>query len=225
MSRPRSAPLRRSALAALAALAALTLPAGARAQDRPLSATLRSADAKIDWTNLRRDERLRVLRRWSRAPRPFDDLVARVADRLAIRRSSSAELAQGNHTDQEIGGAGAAWEVNLSPAVLDNAGKLDAHITLHELGHVIDGVLIDDAARARIFTVLARSPAWQPCWAMPLGSSSRCVRAPEMFADQFAFWATGRRDVRSSYNVPPLLHRAQFGRLMQGVVAGHLGDA
>src|SRR5262245_18057472 len=107
MNRPRSALQRRSVLAAFVALAALALPSGARAHERPLSATLRSADAKIDWTNLRRDERMRVLRRWGRAPRAFDDLVARIADRLANRRSSSTELAEGNHTDQEIGGAGA----------------------------------------------------------------------------------------------------------------------
>jgi hypothetical protein len=46
---------------------------------------------------------------------------------------------------------------------------------------------------------------------MPPGSSSRCVRSNEIVADQFAFWATGRRGVRSSYGVPPLLHRAELG--------------
>lgn len=213
------------AAAALVLVAVLAIAASAGAADRPLSATLRKADARIDWTNVRPDERLRVLRRWAHAPRPFDVLVAGVADRLAIRRGSVTELAQGNHTDLQIGGAGATWEINLSTDVLRNATKLDAHITLHELGHVIDGALIDDATMAAIFADFARSPAWQPCWPMPRGSSSRCVRAPEIFADQFAFWATGRREVRSSYNVPPLLHRAAFGRLMQGVATDHLGSA
>ena len=202
-------------LVAMAVLCALALPAAATARDRPLTAVLRSADARIDWTNVDRAERLRVLQRWARAPAPLDELVARVADSLSIHRTSAADIALGNHTDMDIGGAAPHWEVNLSYAVLRGATKLDAHITLHELGHVIDGALIDDELREAIFAQLARSPAWQPCWPMPLGSSSRCVRAPEIFADQFAFWATGRREVRSSYNVPPLLHRAQFGRIMQ----------
>lgn len=205
-------------LVAMALLAALALPAAAAARDRPLSAVLRTADAEIDWTNLGRSERLRVLQRWARAPAPLDALLLRVADSLSVHRTSAADLAAGNHTDMDIGGAGPHWEVNLSYTVLRGATKLDAHITLHELGHVIDGALVGDDLREEFFARFAHSAAWQPCWPMPLGSSSRCVRAPEIFADQFAFWATGRREVRSSYNVPPLLHRAQFGRFLQRVL-------
>jgi hypothetical protein len=110
-----------------------------------------------------------------------------------------------------LGGDEPAWQVSLSPPVVDDASPLAWHITLHELGHVVDGVLGDDQWRNDFFVALARSPRWLPCWPMPLGSSSRCVRSNEILADQFAFWATAQRDVRSSYNVPPLLPRRELG--------------
>jgi hypothetical protein len=202
----------RFAAALLVVLVVLVPARASRAADPPpLRAALRTAQGQVDWTNLTRRERLRVLSRWARAPAMLDALLDRVAPQLAVHRSLATEIAQGNFTDMSIGGSGPAWRVNLSPEVLDSGSKLSAHLTLHELGHVVDGVLGTDAWREALFAAFARSPRWQACWPMPLGSSSRCVRSNEIIADEFAFWATGRRGVRSSYGVPPLLRRAELG--------------
>jgi hypothetical protein len=204
---------RAAALSAVLVLLGTAQAAAAAPADRPLRPALRTAQAQVDWTNLTTDERRRVLRRWNRAPALLDRLLDRIAPQLAIGRSTGAEIAQGNFTDAVLGDAvGAAhWQIQLSPVVLNQGGKLDAHLTLHELGHVVDGVLAGDTWREDLFAALARSPLWLPCWPMPQGTSSRCVRSNEIIADQFAFWATGRREVRSAYGDPPLLRRAALG--------------
>jgi hypothetical protein len=43
------------------------------------------------------------------------------------------------------------------------------------------------------------------------------VPEAEVFAEQFAFWAAGDRSVRTSYDLPPLVSRSAFGRLMAQV--------
>ncbi|HYZ27454.1 MAG TPA: hypothetical protein VE570_00245 [Thermoleophilaceae bacterium] len=210
-------------LALAVGLALLAGPPEAQGADRPLRHGMRVAASQIDWTNLTNAERRRVVRRWNRAPALLDVLLDRVAPGLAVHRTRGTELAQGNSTDLNIGGLDRPWQINLSPLVLHGGDKLSAHITSHELGHVIDGALADDAWRAAFFAALSRSPLWQPCWPMPPGSSSRCVRGNEIFADQFAFWATARRDVRSSYGVPPLMHRAELGVWLARLPSGPLG--
>jgi hypothetical protein len=199
------------ALAALLLL--LAFPGAAPAKDDALSATLRRAEAKIDWTDLHRSERLLVLRRIGRGPRVLDKLVDRVSRRVAIHRGADSDPSGGNHTDHQFGG-GRPWEVNLSADVLNRESPLNAHYTLHELGHVVDGALIREPLRERLFALFRRSPGWQNCYPMPLGSSSRCVSRPELFAEQFAFWATGNGTVRTAYNVPPLASRRAFTRLL-----------
>ena len=214
------------AAAALAAsLATAATAAASGGNDRPLRPLLRDAAGHVDWGNLTRSERERVLRRWARAPALLDLILLRLAPRLEMRRTTGAEIAQGNFTEQFLGGAGTPrdWRVNLSQAVLERGGKLNAHLTLHELGHVVDGVLGSDDWRERLFFAFSRSAAWQPCWPMPPGSSSRCVRSNEILADQFAFWATGRREVRSSYGDPPLLHRAVLGARLAQLLEGASG--
>jgi hypothetical protein len=204
---------------ALVLLALLALPATASAQDEhALSATLRHADSKIDWTNLRRSERLLVLRRYGRAPALLDRLLDKLAPKLALHRGAATDPAGGNHTDHLFGGNGRPWEINLSPDVLSLASPLNAHLTIHELGHVVDNVLYTDPFRERLIALFQRSKAWQPCYPMPLGSSSRCVSRPELLAEQFAFWGTGDMQVRSAYNVPPLASRRTFGKLLASLL-------
>jgi hypothetical protein len=195
----------------LALLGALAFATPARAADRPLRMALREAAARVDWGNLAPHERVVVLRRWNRAQQPFDAILARIAPELRMQRTLGTEIAGGNFMDHTLGEDGRPWRVNLAAAVLTRGAKLHAHLTLHELGHVVDGVLADDAWREAFVAGLTRSPLWQPCIPMPPGSSSRCVRSNEIITDQFAFWATARREVRSSYWVPPLLHRAELG--------------
>jgi hypothetical protein len=131
----------RFAVALLVVLALLTPAHAAHAADPPLRAALRTAQAQVDWTNLAPRERLHVLARWARAPAMLDALLDRVAPQLAVHRSRATQIAQGNFTDYSIGGDGPEWQVNLSPDVLGRGSKLNAHLTMHELGHVVDGVL------------------------------------------------------------------------------------
>ena len=215
----------RRLLSLLALLGAIASATPASAADRPLRAALREAAARVDWGNLAPHERVVVLRRWNRAPPQFDAILARIAPELRMQRTLGTEIAGGNFTDYTLGEDGRPWRVNLSAAVLTQGTKLHAHLTLHELGHVVDGVLADDAWREAFVADLTRSPLWQPCIPMPPGSSSRCVRSNEIIADQFAFWATARREVRSSYWVPPLLRRAKLGTWFGMLLVSGRADA
>ena len=207
------APMRRLALV-IAVLFALGLAGGAPAQARPVSATLARADLSIDWSNLTEYEHALVLRRLKRAPSVVGELLYRVAGRLTIHRSMPEAPAGGNFTETQYDGTHVAWQVNLSQYTLNWSSKLGAHLTMHELGHVIDGALIDDDLRNAFLALFRPSPYWNDCYPMPQGASSRCVRAPEIFADQFAFWATGFGDVRTFYNLPPFASLRDFGALL-----------
>jgi len=211
-------PMRRL-LALTAVLVAASSLLGASAQARPLHPALQSANLRIDWSNLTDAEHVRVLRRWKAAPSLLPELLHRVAGRLTIRRSSDNEAAGGNFTETQYDGSYETWRVTLSWPVLNWGSKLGAHLTLHELGHVIDGALVDDALRNDFLALFRLHPVWQECYPMPLGSSSRCVRAPEIFAEHFGFWAAGFRRVRTFYELPPLASRRDFGRLMASALS------
>ncbi|MEA2320444.1 MAG: hypothetical protein QOD81_294 [Solirubrobacteraceae bacterium] len=72
-------------------------------------------------------------------------------------------------------------------------------VVLHELAHVVDHALVDDALMA---TLLARIPAG---WGCEDGRAGACATAPERFAESFAKWATGDIgvDLYIGYKVPP----------------------
>ena len=50
------------------------------------------------------------------------------------------------------------------------------------------------------------------------------MRSNEIIAEQFAFWATGLRLVRTSYGVPPLLPRAELGAWFARLLPRELRD-
>ncbi|MEA2126757.1 MAG: hypothetical protein QOI80_3539 [Solirubrobacteraceae bacterium] len=76
-----------------------------------------------------------------------------------------------------------------------------SRLVLHELGHVVDFVLVPAALDARLDAAI---PAGLPCPAgTPLGS---CAPAEERFAETFAKWAMGNdigANLYIGYAVPP----------------------
>jgi hypothetical protein len=72
-------------------------------------------------------------------------------------------------------------------------------VVLHELGHVVDHALVDDALMT---SLLAGIPAG---WGCEEGRAGACATPPERFAESFAKWATGDIgvDLDIGYKVPP----------------------
>jgi hypothetical protein len=86
-------------------------------------------------------------------------------------------------------------------------------VALHELGHIVEFLGIDGAAYEAFRTLFAQSPSWRTCF--PDQYDGGCVPLTELFADQFAYWATGLpHDPEGGYGDPPLATTAAFGRVL-----------
>lgn len=105
---------------------------------------------------------------------------------------------------------GAGLFIHLNTAHLRSA-RSASFVSLHEFGHIVNFVAIDERAMGTFAKAFRRSPRWKSCFHYYGG----CVPPVEIFADQFAFWATGDTDVRSGYNVPQLLSHAAFEKLLK----------
>jgi hypothetical protein len=82
------------------------------------------------------------------------------------------------------GPGGDRFTVAFNLASLDGERAADRDVTvLHELGHVIDFVLVDDAERDRL---AAQVPVSGSCFTADTGD---CTAPEERFADTFAKWA------------------------------------
>lgn len=84
------------------------------------------------------------------------------------------------------------------------------HTVWHELAHVVDLTALDARSEAVFAEAFSASRRHRSCFRF----EGTCLDGSEVFAEQFAFWATGRRALRSSYGVPPLLGPRTFGRLL-----------
>ena len=82
---------------------------------------------------------------------------------------------------------------------------------LHEFGHVVDAIGLDVAGQLAVQALFARSPDWRDCFFYrPLG----CMPPEELFADQFASWATGVSPADVSYGDPPLVQPDELAALV-----------
>jgi len=76
------------------------------------------------------------------------------------------------------------FQVNLNLARLDTDASPDRELTvLHELGHVVDGLLVPQDLRDRLAAEVPRSGS------CPYGTRGDCAPPAEKFADTFAKWA------------------------------------
>ena len=79
--------------------------------------------------------------------------------------------------------AGKRYELRLNVSRLNGSRQIDRDgVTLHELGHVVDLAILDDAVRDRI---AAQVPLTGVCH----GEAADCAAPQERFADTFAKWA------------------------------------
>jgi hypothetical protein len=83
-----------------------------------------------------------------------------------------------------------------------------ARLVLHELGHVVDFALVDDALGARLD---AQIPGG---WGCDGGNRGACAATAERFAESFAKWATGDigMNLYLGYSVPPPSSLEDWGR-------------
>ena len=155
-----------------------------------------------------------------RAPRPARDAIERVAPFITFRRGADHEISAGDHTSTFVATQSPRFLVSLGTRTRKVRDAMAAHVLMHELGHTVDNALVDERLRAELNLLFSQSPVWSPCYPQPPGSSQRCVPGPEVFAEQFGFYAARDRTPRTLYNVPPLYRFAQFGPLLARAVVG-----
>lgn len=119
----------------------------------------------------------------------------------------------GNHSwaSWRSGGRrGPQYEIDMNAAHLAMR-RFRAHMVWHELGHIINFMGLDARAAHAFGRQFGRSHSFRRCFVF----EGECVTRLEIFAEQFAFWATGRRDIRTGYQIPPLISAPAFSRLLQ----------
>jgi hypothetical protein len=116
------------------------------------------------------------------------------------------------------GPTGDRYTVGLNLAYLDGERAADRDVTvLHELGHVVDFMLLDDAERDRM---AAEVPVTGACFTADTGD---CAAPAERFADTFAKWALrgAVSTVGAGYGVPMPASIEDWGAPL-GVLAARL---
>lgn len=162
-----------------------TGPRPARRRFLPRRARHRGAN-RPDFRDFPRGQQQRLLERVNESPAPYRRLVKATYPRMRIKASS--EILNGAYGD---------------------------HLTLHELGHVVANRYFDETDYERFFELFRRSADWRERFETPEGSIVPCVPREEALADQLAFYATGKLEFRSSYDVPPLAGAAAMADTIQ----------
>ena len=140
------------------------------------------------------------------------------ADRLAIEAAVAGARPEAQRlvalidglTTVNVGPAGGAagtaadlgdrFELQLDLGLVRTMGPRGvARLVMHELGHVVDFALMDDALLEQLN---AGIPAG---WVCEEGKVGSCAEKEERFAETFAKWATGDIgvDIYLGYKVPP----------------------
>jgi hypothetical protein len=121
-------------------------------------------------------------------------LIERVAGHvevsfLAIRRGKALGVTEGRGGEYHV-------DIDVPGSMAAGGRRAVQRVVLHELGHVVDFALLDDALRAQFD---AQMPTGYAC------PASGCADRTERFAETFAKWALG--DIGASlyvgYAVPP----------------------
>ena len=196
-------------------LSAVLVAAAAALSPSPL------ADARFEGLSRFQTETVRSLAR--HAPPQGRRVLRLLAPHLVFRPGAAEDLGGGDLVTTEVGARSVRFTVTLAPRTR-HGGRFGRHMILHELGHAVDTGLMTHTDRLAWDFAFSGAPRWLTCFPMPPNpSNTRCVPAAEIFADQFAFYANGDRGIRSGYNVPPLLRRAQFDALLRRAVPGRPG--
>jgi hypothetical protein len=160
-----------------------------------------TASARPTFKGFPRKEQQRLLDRVSRAPAPYKRLLRATYSRMVIR--AATENIDGDYVTVKVRQGQKHYIVDLDRETR-KGGEYGDHLTLHELGHVIDHEWFDDADDNRFFDLFRQSPQWQDCFETQPGYPIPCDYDEEILADQLAFYATGNLDFRGPYDIPPL---------------------
>jgi hypothetical protein len=171
-----------------------------------------------------------VAKMWTFGPTMTPDAVATVEAAFAAAPPLVQQLAGeldgavtfelqgcvGDPEDSCMREIGNAFRIDLNPA------DATAFTVMHEFGHVVDAIGLDVSGELAIQALFAGSPDWRDCFFYrPLG----CVQPEELFADQFAWWATAVSPVDVSYGDPPLVQPDAFAALLSQQFAFRPGYA
>jgi hypothetical protein len=128
--------------------------------------------------------------------------------RVSRRACDAAESSCAEYLDD------GSYALSIAPADFADSFADLRFVTLHEFGHLVDYVGLDATAYAAFRALFRASPRWRSCF--PDDSSPQgCVEFAEIFADQFAYWATGLpADPTGGYGDPPLVEPAAFERVL-----------
>jgi hypothetical protein len=127
--------------------------------------------------------------------RPEAQRLVGIVDGLTTVSIGPAGGAAGTATDM-----GDRYELQLDLAMVRSMGPRGiSRLVLHELGHVVDFALMDEAL---LDELNAKIPAG---WVCEEGHVGACAEKEERFAETFAKWATGDIgvDIYLGYKVPP----------------------
>jgi hypothetical protein len=142
-------------------------------------------------------DRAWILAALARARPEAQRLIAEVDGLVEVRTDLDREHAIGlTHVE------GDSVSVSVDVRALNGDRALDRDVVvLHELGHVIDYVLVPDDLRARLDTSIPKVGTCDPAAEAPTGA---CTAIEERFADTFAKWALrGRFSLAGSgYGIP-----------------------
>ncbi len=172
------------------------------------------------------------------APKAVPPLLSKIKDRLEI----------GIYTQTACGVASCA--VNHFRVFFKDKYKIEyygphfradlvgRHVMMHEVGHILQYEYIDQAEFDRFFLKFKQSPAWQDCYVQPATLAGRgetrggkdCINQHEIFAEQFAFWATGQLNsynierkvfnpIASGYHIPMLMGAHDFAKMFKKAAA------
>ena len=106
------------------------------------------------------------------------------------------------------------WFIRIAPSYVPGS-RTFRFIVAHEIGHIVKFRSLDAAGQRAFRNAFQTSSRWKSCFPFRGG----CVNFDEIFADQFAFYVTDDRVIRSTYNVPPLLSRERFGSVLSAQAA------
>jgi hypothetical protein len=125
-------------------------------------------------------------------------------------------------TENAMGNAGSdgnGYRIWLNINRLDGTRKVDRPTTvLHELGHVVDFALIDDAQAAKLDAGIPQAASCEHFEGFDYGG---CAPAEERLADTFAKWALGGAvsQVGAGYGIPMPASLEDWGQPLVALAA------
>ena len=177
---------------------------------RALPATFLGRSWQFD-TTMRAADRAAFARALATAPPFARRLVAQLDGgiRVSRRACDSAESSCAEYLED------GSYTLSIAPADFADTFADLRFVTLHEFGHLVDYIGLDTGAYAAFRALFRTSPRWRSCFPDD-GSDTGCVEFAEIFADQFAYWATGLpADPGGGYGDPPLVDPAAFERVLR----------